>query len=245
MRSDELFADRANRYLRDALRNAARQDFNTEAERVPRSATEAVCLNHCRRGTRPPWPSFCLRVEIRHYGANATKNRHPRERVANAGTQAAWVPCFRGDDGAVCGECGPGGVCYIMLLKSCLLASRTAGSGDAPQPHRQRAAEFSHASVTKVRRIPHPAAVSYRIGPDWSSARQPNDQPASHPVADPDAANVTLSYLLRNNGIVTAPPQRLRDCRMKTGIISPASRCGCFLLQRREDREPLQKMRMP
>ena len=47
---------------------------------------------------------------LRHYVANATKARHPRE----SGDRSGLGPRFRGDDGVACVACGPSGVCYIM-----------------------------------------------------------------------------------------------------------------------------------
>jgi hypothetical protein len=47
---------------------------------------------------------------IRHYVANATKDRHPRE----SGDPCGIGPRFRGDDGVVGDACEQCGVCYIV-----------------------------------------------------------------------------------------------------------------------------------
>ncbi len=68
----------------------------------------------------------------RHYVANATKDRHPRE----TGDPCGIGPRFRGDDGVVCGACEPCGVCYIVpdqqrmaLMRADWLQAATAGRG--------------------------------------------------------------------------------------------------------------------
>ena len=52
------------------------------------------------------WNHKCTR----HYVANATKDRHPRE----SGDPSGIGPRFRGDDGVVGDACEPCGVCYIV-----------------------------------------------------------------------------------------------------------------------------------
>ena len=56
-----------------------------------------------------PWLKLLL-GELRHYVANATKDRHLRE----SGDPCGIGPRFRGDDGVVCDACEPCGVCYIV-----------------------------------------------------------------------------------------------------------------------------------
>ena len=57
---------------------------------------------------------------LRHYVANATKDRHPRE----SGDPCGIGPRFRGDDGVVCDACEPSGVCYMYRLPSSSNLSR-------------------------------------------------------------------------------------------------------------------------
>jgi hypothetical protein len=54
-------------------------------------------------------PGCCLAEKARRYVANATKNRHPRA----SGDPSGMGRRLRGNDGVVCGERRPSGVCYI------------------------------------------------------------------------------------------------------------------------------------
>ncbi len=55
-------------------------------------------------------PAKSRPAKARHYVANATKDRHPRE----SGDPCGIGPRFRGDDGVVCDASEPCGICYIV-----------------------------------------------------------------------------------------------------------------------------------
>ncbi len=78
---------------------------------------------------------FCVHpVRIRHYVANATKYRHPRE----SGDPSGIGPRFRGDDGVVRDACEPCGVCYIVPSASALSLACCAACRTVPAPGKAR-----------------------------------------------------------------------------------------------------------